>query len=262
MFTAMLEDPGFAQHDLSSLRTGIMAGAPCPIETMRKVIAKMHMHQVTIGYGMTETSPISFQSSLDDPLERRVSTVGRVQPHLEVKIIDAAGRIVPVGQSGELCTRGYSVMRGYWDDDARNAESIDAAGWMHSGDLATIDAQGYANIVGRVKDMLIRGGENVYPREVEEFLFRHPKVQSVQVFGVPDPKYVEEVCAWIVLKPGETCSEAEITDFCREQIAHYKVPRYIRFVSDMPMTITGKVQKFVMRDKMIEELKLSVAKTA
>jgi len=261
MFIAELDHPRFAEFDLSCLRTGIMAGSPCPIETMKRVVAQMHMREVTIAYGMTETSPVSFQSSTDDPLERRVSTVGRIQPHLEVKIVDAEGRTVPVGEKGELCTRGYAVMQGYWGDAARTAEAI-RDGWMFTGDLATIDAEGYCNIVGRVKDMLIRGGENVYPREVEEFLFRHPKVQSVQVFGVPDPKYVEEVCAWITLKPGVTCTEQEIRDFCRDQIAHYKVPRYIRFVQEMPMTITGKVQKFVMRDKMIEELGLRAAKTA
>ncbi|MBS1175663.1 MAG: Acetoacetyl-CoA synthetase [Proteobacteria bacterium] len=262
MFIAELDHPRFAEFDLSSLRTGIMAGSPCPIETMKRVVAQMHMHEVTIAYGMTETSPVSFQSSTSDPLDRRVSTVGRIQPRLEAKVVDpATGKVVPVGEKGELLVRGYSVMQGYWGDPARTAEAI-RDGWMHTGDLATIDAEGYCNIVGRAKDMLIRGGENVYPREVEEFLFRHPKVQSVQVFGVPDPKYVEEVCAWITLKPGEQCTEQEIRDFCREQIAHYKVPRYIRFVEEMPMTITGKVQKFVMRDKMIEELGLSVAKTA
>jgi fatty-acyl-CoA synthase len=226
------------------------------------VVAMMHMREVTIAYGMTETSPVSFQSSTADPLERRVSTVGRIQPRLEAQVVDTTtGQVVPVGEKGELLVRGYSVMQGYWGDAARTAEAI-RDGWMYTGDLATIDAEGYCNIVGRAKDMLIRGGENVYPREVEEFLFRHPKVQSVQVFGVPDPKYVEEVCAWITLKPGESCTEQEIRDFCRDQIAHYKVPRYIRFVNEMPMTITGKVQKFVMRDKMIEELGLNVAKTA
>jgi len=221
----------------------------------------MHMGEVTIAYGMTETSPVSFQSSTSDPLERRVSTVGRILPRLEAKVVDAAGHIVPVGATGEFCVRGYSVMKGYWGDDARTAEVI-KDGWMHSGDLAVIDEQGYCNIVGRAKDMLIRGGENVYPREVEEFLFRHPKVQSVQVFGVPDAKYGEEVCAWVTLKPGEQCTLEEIRDFCKDQIAHYKVPRHVRFVTEMPMTITGKVQKFVMRDKMIEELGLVVAKTA
>ena len=262
MFIGELDYPDFAKYDLSSLRTGIMAGSPCPIETMKRVIAQMHMKEVTIAYGMTETSPVSFQSSTTDPLDRRVSTVGRIQPRLEAKVVDpATGQVLPTGEKGELLVRGYSVMQGYWGDAARTAEAI-RDGWMLTGDLATIDAEGYCNIVGRAKDMLIRGGENVYPREVEEFLFRHPKVQSVQVFGVPDAKYVEEVCAWITLKPGEQCTEQEIRDFCRDQIAHYKVPRYIRFVNEMPMTITGKVQKFVMRDKMIEELGLQVAKTA
>jgi len=264
MFIAELDHPRFAEFDLSSLRTGIMAGSPCPIETMKRVVAQMNMREVTIAYGMTETSPVSFQSSTTDPLERRVTTVGRIQPHLEVKVVDKDGAVVPVGEKGELCTRGYSVMQGYWGDEARTREAVQD-GWMHTGDLATIDAEGYCNIVGRVKDMLIRGGENVYPREIEEFLFRHPKVQSVQVFGVPDAKYGEEICAWIVLKPGQTATDAEIRDFCREQIAHYKVPRYIRFlndISEMPMTITGKVQKFVMRDRMIEELKLTQTRTA
>jgi len=262
MFTAMLEDATFAQHDLSSLRTGIMAGAPCPIETMRKVIARMHMREVTIAYGMTETSPISFQSGLNDPLERRVSTVGRIQPHLEVKIVDAAGRIVPVGVSGELCTRGYAVMRGYWDDAERTRESIDDAGWMHSGDLATIDAEGYCNIVGRVKDMLIRGGENVYPREIEEFLLRHPAVLDAQVFGVPDPKYGEEVCAWVIPRRGQAIDEQQVRDFCKGEIAHYKVPRYVRIVEQFPLTATGKPQKFEMRNAMIEQLGLRIERTA
>ncbi len=203
MFIAMLEHPRFAQCDLSSLRTGMMAGAPCPVELMQKVIDRMHMRQVTIGYGMTETSPISFQSSMDDSLEHRVSTVGRVLPHLEVKIVDEDGGIVPHGVTGELLTRGYSVMRGYWDDELRTRESIDAAGWMHSGDLATLDAEGYCRIVGRSKDMIIRGGENIYPREVEEFLYRHPKIQDVQCVGVPDAKYGEELCACIILRPGD-----------------------------------------------------------
>jgi fatty-acyl-CoA synthase len=262
MFTAILEHPSFAQHDLASLRTGIMAGAPCPIETMRKVVARMHMHQVTIAYGMTETSPISFQSSLDDPLERRVTTVGRIQPHLQVKIVDAEGRIVPVGRPGELCTRGYSVMRGYWRDSGRTAEAIDAAGWMHSGDLATIDGEGYCNIVGRVKDMLIRGGENVYPREIEEFLLRHPAIADAQVFGVPDPRYGEEVCAWVVARAGQMLGEEQVREFCRGQIAHYKVPRYVRIVPGFPLTATGKAQKFEMRRAMIQELGLAVERTA
>ncbi len=262
MFIAMLAHPTLAQHDMSTLRTGIMAGAPCPIETMRRVVSGLHMSQVTIAYGMTETSPISFQSGVDDPLERRVSTVGRIHPHVEVKIVDAQGRIVPVGQSGELCTRGYSVMRGYWEDEQRTREAIDASGWMHTGDLATIDAEGYCNIVGRMKDMLIRGGENVYPREIEEFLLRHAAVQEVQVFGVPDARYGEEICAWIVLKAGQTASVEEITSFCQGQIAHYKVPRHIRFVPAFPLTATGKAQKFVMREAMVRELGLHEAKTA
>jgi fatty-acyl-CoA synthase len=261
MFIAQLDHPNFSQYDFSSLRTGIMAGSPCPIETMKRVVSQMHMSEVTIAYGMTETSPVSFQSSTTDPLDKRTTTVGRIQPHLEVRIVDATGATVPVGETGELCTRGYSVMLGYWNDEARTAEAI-RDGWMHTGDLATIDAEGYCNIVGRVKDMLIRGGENIYPREIEEFLFRHPKVQAVQVFGVPDQKYGEEVCAWIVLKPGARATEDEIRDFCRDQIAHYKIPRYIRFVDEMPMTITGKVQKFVMRERMTQDLKLSESRTA
>lgn len=262
MFVAMLDHPDFKSFDLSSLRTGIMAGAPCPIEVMKRVIGSMHMSEVTIAYGMTETSPVSFQSAVDDPLERRVSTVGRVHPHVEVKIVDESGKTLPTGARGELCTRGYSVMSGYWDDAERTAEAIDADGWMHTGDLATIDDEGYCNIVGRVKDMVIRGGENIYPREVEEFLYRHPKVREVQVFGVPDARYGEELCAWIVPLAGQTVTEEEMRDYCRDQIAHYKVPRYFRFKSELPMTVTGKPQKFIMRDAMIEELDLVVAKTA
>ena len=254
MFTAMLDHPRFADFDLAALRTGIMAGAPCPIETMRRVVSSMNMREVTIAYGMTETSPISMQSDVDDPIEKRVSTVGRIQPHAEVKIVDADGRIVPVGVKGELCTRGYLVMRGYWEDAERTTESIDAAGWMHSGDLATIDADGWCNIVGRAKDMLIRGGENVFPREIEDFLQGHPKIQAVQVFGVPDPRFGEEVCAWIVLKPGQAATADEIRTYCNERIAHYKVPRHVRFVADFPLTATGKAQKFVMREQMKHEL--------
>jgi fatty-acyl-CoA synthase len=261
MFIAELDLPDFDRYDLSHLRTGIMAGSPCPIETMKKVVSRMHLQEVTIAYGMTETSPVSFQSSTADPLDKRTTTVGRIQPHLEVKIIDAQGNIVPVGETGELCTKGYSVMQGYWGDDAKTREAV-IDGWMHTGDLAVLDAQGYCNIIGRLKDMVIRGGENIYPREVEEFLFRHPKIQSVQVFGVPDAKYGEEVCAWIVLRAGETCTAEEITAFCKDQIAHYKVPRYIRFVDELPMTVTGKVQKFVMRERMIEDLGLRAGKTA
>jgi fatty-acyl-CoA synthase len=249
MFIALLEHPSFARRDLTSLRTGMMAGAPCPVELMQKVIDRMHMRQVTIGYGMTETSPISMQSSMDDSLDNRVATVGRVLPHLEVKIVDEEGRIVPHGVTGEFLTRGYSVMRGYWDDDGRTNESIDAGGWMHSGDLATMDAQGYCRIVGRSKDMVIRGGENIYPREVEEFLYRHPKILDVQCVGVPDEKYGEELCACVVLRPGSTATVEEIRDFCRGQIAHYKVPRYVKFVDSFPMTVTGKVQKFLLRQQ-------------
>ena len=261
MFIAELEHPRFAEFDLSTLRTGIMAGSPCPIAVMRRVVEEMHMPEVTICYGMTETSPVSFQSSTSDSLERRVSTVGRIQPHLEARVVDRDGRTVATGMPGELWVRGYSVMQGYWGDPARTAEAV-VDGWMRTGDLATIDAEGYCNIVGRVKDMVIRGGENVYPREIEEFLFRHPKVQSVQVFGVPDARYGEELCAWIVLKPGQAAEPDEIREFCREQIAHYKIPRYIRFVTDMPMTITGKVQKFMMRKQMIDELGLAETRTA
>ena len=261
MFIAELDHPEFARFDLTRLRTGIMAGSPCPIETMKKVVSTMHLAEITIAYGMTETSPVSFQSSTTDPLDKRTSTVGRIQPHLEVKIIDALGDIVPVGETGELCTKGYSVMQGYWDDETKTRESV-VDGWMHTGDLAMLDADGYCNIVGRLKDMLIRGGENIYPREIEEFLFRHPKIQSVQVFGVPDAKYGEEVCAWIVLRAGEQASAEDVQEFCRGQIAHYKVPKYIRFVDELPMTVTGKVQKFVMRERMIEELKIREDRTA
>jgi fatty-acyl-CoA synthase len=211
---------------------------------------------------MTETSPVSFQTAMDDPLDRRVSTVGRVQPHLEVKIVDEQGATVPRGQPGELCTRGYSVMIGYWDDPEKTAEAIDPEGWMHTGDLATIDEEGYCNIVGRIKDMVIRGGENVFPREIEEYLFRHPKIEDVQVIGVPDPKYGEEICAWIKLRAGEISSREEIAAFCKGQIAHYKIPRYVKFVDSFPMTVTGKIQKFEMRKAMIAELGLAEAKTA
>ena len=250
MFIAELEDPDFERYDLSSLRTGVMAGAPCPVHVMRQVMERMYMRQVTIGYGMTETSPISFQSSLDDPVDRRVSTVGRVQPHQEVKIVDEHGRVVRRGEIGEFLTRGYSVMRGYWGDEARTREAIDAAGWMHSGDLATLDAHGYCNIVGRLKDMVIRGGENIYPREIEEFLYQHPKVLDVQVVGIPDAKYGEELCACIILRPDVQASAEEIREFCRGRIAHYKVPRHVSFVAAFPMTITGKVRKSVLREQM------------
>ncbi|MBS0609787.1 MAG: AMP-binding protein, partial [Proteobacteria bacterium] len=240
MFIAELDHPRFAEFDLSSLRTGIMAGSPCPIEVMKRVQADMHMSEVTIAYGMTETSPVSCQSDADTPLEKRVSTVGRVQPHLEVQIIDPeSGAVVARGERGELCTRGYSVMHGYWGDVEKTREAIDLDGWMHTGDLATMDDEGYVNIVGRIKDMVIRGGENLYPREIEEFLYRHPQVQEVQVVGVPDEKYGEELCAWIIAKPGTNPTEDDIRAFCKGQIAHYKVPRYIRFVTGFPMTVTG-----------------------
>jgi len=262
MFVAALQHPDRATLDLSSLRTGVMAGAPCPIEVMKRCVAELHLSEITIAYGMTETSPVSFQTAADDPLEKRVSTVGRVQPHLEVKVVDAVGATVAPGEQGELCTRGYSVMRGYWEDPERTAEAVDGEGWMHTGDLGVIDAEGYCNITGRVKDMLIRGGENVYPREIEEFLYRHPAVQEVQVFGVPDPKYGEEVAAWIVLKPGAEATEEDVRAFCRGQIAHYKIPRHVRFKPALPMTVTGKAQKFKMREEMMAELGIDVEATA
>jgi len=263
MFIAELDHPRFAEFDLASLRTGIMAGSPCPIEVMKRVQADMHMSEVTIAYGMTETSPVSCQSDADTPLEKRVSTVGRVQPHLEVKIIDPeSGAVVARGERGELCTKGYSVMHGYWGDEEKTREAIDQDGWMHTGDLATMDEEGYVNIVGRIKDMVIRGGKNLYPREIEEFLYRHPQVQDVQVVGVPDEKYGEELCAWIIAKPGTNPTEDDIRAFCKGQIAHYKVPRYIRFVTGFPMTVTGKIQKFKIRDTMKDELGLQEGKTA
>jgi fatty-acyl-CoA synthase len=262
MFIAELGHPQFRRFDLSSLRTGIMAGAPCPIKVMRRCIAEMNLSEMTIAYGMTEISPVCNQTSCDDPLERRVGTVGRVHPHLEIKIVDADGRIVPRGTPGELCTRGYSVMLGYWQDAEKTAQAIDQARWMHTGDLATMDEDGYCHIVGRIKDMVIRGGENVYPREIEEFLFRHPGIEAVQVFGVPDANYGEELCAWIKLKAGVNTTAEEIQTFCKGQIAHYKIPRYIRFVDSFPMTVTGKVQKFIMRKEMIKELGLVEQKTA
>jgi fatty-acyl-CoA synthase len=262
MFIAELGHPRFKEFDLSSLRTGIMAGSPCPIEVMRRVVEEMHCNEMIIAYGMTETSPIITLSETDDPIEKQVTTVGRIFPHVEVKIIDDIGRIVVPGETGELLARGYNVMQGYWDDPDLTAESIDVAGWMHTGDLATMDAEGFCNIVGRVKDMVIRGGENIYPREIEEYLYRYSKINDVQVFGIPDVKFVEELCAWIILKSGETATEDDIRGFCQGQIAHYKIPRYIRFVDSFPMTITGKVQKFAMRDSMIEELGMDEVKTA
>jgi fatty-acyl-CoA synthase len=257
MFIAILDHPDFASHDLSSLRTGIMAGSPCPTEVMTRVINQMHMNEITIAYGMTETSPASFQSSVDDPVDLRVSTVGRVHPHLEVKIVDADGRIVARGEKGELLTRGYSVMQGYWGDEEKTREAVDAARWMHTGDLAILDENGYCRIVGRAKDMVIRGGENIYPREVEEYLYRHPKVLDVQCVGVPDPNYGEELCACIILRPGMQADAEEIRAFCDGQIAHYKTPRYIRFVESFPMTVTGKIQKFVLRKQVAMDLGLA-----
>nr|WP_207764594.1 AMP-binding protein [Marinicaulis flavus] len=262
MFIAMLEHPAFSNHDLASLRTGCMAGSPCPIEVMKQVIEQMNIKDITIAYGMTETSPVSFQSMPDDPIERRVSTIGTVHPHLEVKIVEENGETAPRGTPGEICTRGYSVMLGYWGDDERTAEAIDAGGWMHTGDLGVIDADGYGNVVGRLKDMVIRGGENLYPREIEEFLFQHPNVADVQVVGVPDEKYGEELCAWIRVKAGSALSEEDVREFCDGRITRHKVPRYIRFVEEFPTTVTGKVQKFEIRNAMVRELNLNVSKTA
>jgi fatty-acyl-CoA synthase len=262
MFIAELDHPEFSRFNLKSLRTGIMAGAPCPIEVMRRTIDKMNMKDVTIAYGMTETSPVSFQTALSDSLERRVSTVGRIHPHTEVKVVDLEGKVVPRGQSGELCTRGYCVMLGYWDEPQKTADVLDKNGWMHTGDLATIDDEGYGNIVGRIKDMVIRGGENLYPREIEEFLYRHPKIQDVQIFGVADDRYGEELCAWIRVKAGQTLTPEEVRGFCQGQIAHNKIPRYVEFVDEFPMTVTGKIQKFIMREAVEKRLGLKAQKTA
>ncbi len=262
MFIAELEALKEKRTDVSTLRTGIMAGAPCPIELMKRVIHDLHVPEITIGYGMTETSPLSFQTHVDDPIERRVSTVGRILPHTEVKIVDEENNIVPPDVSGELLTRGYCVMRGYWNDPEHTAASIDDARWMHSGDMATIDEQGYCNIVGRLKDMVIRGGENIYPREIEEFIYQHPQVEAVEVFGVPSEKYGEELCAWVKIREGEKATGEEIQEFCAERIAYFKVPRYVRLVDEFPTTITGKVQKFKMREIMAEELGLKEEDTA
>lgn len=260
MFVAMLEKLDQKPRDLSSMRTGIMAGAPCPVEVMQRVNSEMNMGEVTICYGMTETSPVSFQSFVDDPTDKRCETVGRVHPHLEVKIIGEDGQIAPVGQQGELCTRGYSVMKGYWDGGKTNAESI-VDGWMHTGDLAVFDEEGYCSVVGRVKDMIIRGGENIYPREIEEHLIRHPKVSDVQVFGIPDEKFGEAVCAWVIAKPGTDLAEEELRSFLNGRITHFKIPKHVRIVEELPMTISGKPQKFVMRDKMVEMLSAEAAET-
>lgn len=254
MFISELNEPDFASYDLSSLRTGIMAGSPCPVEVMKRVIKDMHMTECTIAYGMTETSPVSFQTARDDSLDRMTETVGRIHPHAEVKVVDEHGNVVPRGTQGELCTRGYLVMKGYWDDAERTADAIDADGWMHTGDLGVIDDVGYCRITGRLKDMVIRGGENIYPREVEEFLYAHDAIQDVQVFGIPDEKFGEELCAWVSLKEGATLEADELRAFCDGQIAHYKIPRHIRFVEEYPMTVTGKIQKFKMREAMMTEL--------
>jgi fatty-acyl-CoA synthase len=260
MFIAMLGHPLIGTVRLDSLRTGIMAGSPCPIEVMRQVIDDMHVREVTICYGMTETSPVSFQSAVDDPIEVRVSTVGRIHPHLECKIVSPeTGEIVPRGTQGELCTRGYSVMLGYWDQPEATAEAIDSARWMHSGDLAVMRDDGCVNISGRIKDMIIRGGENIYPREIEELLYSHPKVSEAQIIGLPDLKYGEEVCAWVRLREGQCVTEDEIREFCRSQIATYKIPRYVRFVTEFPTTVTGKIQKYRMREISIAELGLNAA---
>jgi fatty-acyl-CoA synthase len=260
MFIAMLAHEDFDSFDLTSLRTGIMAGSPCPIEVMKKVVERMHMDEVSICYGMTETSPVSTQTRVDDPLERRVGSVGRTAPHVEVKVVDpVTGLVVPRGEPGELCTRGYSVMLGYWEDPDRTAEAIDRARWMHTGDLATMDDEGYLNIVGRSKDMVIRGGENVYPREIEEFLYMHPDVEDVQVVGVPDEKYGEELCAWVIARSGAALEEDAVREFCRGRLAHFKVPRYVFLTDAFPMTVTGKVQKYKMREASLERLGLREA---
>jgi fatty-acyl-CoA synthase len=255
MFIAMLSHPEFHSFDLSSLRTGMMAGSPCPVEVMKQCVDEMHMSEVTIGYGMTETSPVSTQTSTDDPLDKKVGTVGRVLPHLEIKIVDpVTGETVGLNEPGEFCTRGYSVMLGYWDEPQKTAESIDADGWMHSGDLAVMDDDRYASIVGRIKDMIIRGGENIYPREVEEFLYSHPDIVDVQVVGVPDEKYGEELVAWIRLRDGASLTRDDVAAFCKGRIAHFKIPRYVHVTDEFPMTVTGKIQKYRMREVSIELL--------
>ncbi|HLW02788.1 MAG TPA: AMP-binding protein [Ktedonobacterales bacterium] len=260
MFIAELAHPDVATYDFTSLRTGVMAGSPCPVQVMRQVIDLMHMQDVEICYGMTETSPVSFQTHLDDPLEKRVGTVGQIHPHVEVKIVDPnTGQVVPRGEKGELCTRGYSVMLGYWDNEDATRRSIDQARWMHTGDLATMDDDGYVNIVGRIKDMVIRGGENIYPREIEEFLYTNAKIADVQVIGIPDAKYGEELMAWVKLKEGQTATGDELAAFCKGQIASFKIPRYWKFVDAFPMTVTGKIQKYLMREQSIEELGLREA---
>lgn len=254
MFVTELDHPQFKEFDLSSLRTGVMAGSPCPIEVMKRVIQDMNMKHILIGYGQTELSPINHLTLPEDPIEKRVETVGRAVPWLEIKLVDSEGRVVDIGEKGEVCTRGYSVMLGYWNDEEKTRETIDEARWLHSGDLGVMDSEGYVRIVGRIKDMIIRGGENIYPREVEEFLYTNPKVSEVQVFGVPDPRMGEEVCAWVQLNSGEVMTEDELKNFCKGQITHFKIPRYVRFVTEFPMTVTGKIQKFKMTELMLEEL--------
>lgn len=248
MFIAELAEPDFASYDLSSLRTGVMAGAPCPVEVMKRVRSEMHMEQITIAFGMTETSPAATQTAVDDPVEKRVGTVGRVLPHTEIKIVDESGATVPRGTAGEVCTRGYCVMLGYWDDPQSTARAIDAARYMHTGDVGVMDDEGYITVCGRLKDMVIRGGENIYPREIEEFLFAHPAIRDVSVTGVPDEAYGEQLCAWVIVHEGASLTEMEIQEFCRGKIAHYKIPHYVRFVEAFPMTVTGKIQKFKLRE--------------
>ena len=260
MFIAQLAEDSFASFDTSSLRTGIMAGSPCPVEVMRRTMTEMNMDQVTIAYGMTETSPVSTQTATDDPVEKRVATVGRVQPHIEIKVIDPeTGETVPRNHTGEFCTKGYSVMLGYWEDPEKTAEAIDTEGWMHTGDLAVMDDEGYVNIVGRIKDLVIRGGENVYPREVEEFLYSHPAIKDVQVIGVPDEKYGEEIMAWVQVAEGVTLTAQDVRNYCDGRIAHYKIPRYVEVIEEFPMTVTGKIQKFKLRDQAITQLGLEAA---
>lgn len=254
MFIAELALADFSDFDLTSLRTGIMAGSPCPTEVMKKVTSEMHLEEMTICYGMTETSPVSTQTSVSDPLEKRVSTVGRVLPHLEIAIVNPEGHLVARNTPGELLTRGYSVMLGYWEEPDKTAQAIDTARWMHTGDLAEMDEEGYVNIVGRLKDVIIRGGENIYPREIEEFFYTHPAVEDVSVIGVPDPKYGEAVAAWVRVRAGAELTEDELRDYCHDRIAHYKVPQYFRFVESFPMTVTGKVQKYLMREAMMQDL--------
>jgi len=260
MFIAMLGHPDFASIDLSSLRTGIMAGSVCPVEVMKRCVNEMNMTEVAIAYGMTETSPVSCQTLIDDDLERRTSSIGRAHPHVEIKIVDPeTGSVVERGQTGEFCTRGYSVMLGYWENDEKTSEAIDADGWMHTGDLAVMREDGYCNVVGRIKDMVIRGGENVYPREVEEFLHTHPDIEDAQVIGVPDKKYGEEICAWIRMKNGRTALDADaVRAFATGKLAHYKIPRYVRVVDEFPMTVTGKVRKIDMREETVKVLGLDV----